>query len=117
MSTRFLIFGLLILSFAIFACAKSESDTSKQAETHAEHMASMSMDADSAAMSESVAWNMYCPVSGGPVDPDVRTVSYDGKEWGFCCDGCDTKFEADPETFAANVSADGMEYLGEKHMD
>jgi YHS domain-containing protein len=117
MSTKLLITGLLILSFVLAACNESENNTSEQAEAPAEQMATLDSDADSAATSEGVAWNMYCPVSGGPVDPDVRTVSYDGKEWGFCCDGCDSKFEAEPAKFAANVSADGTEYFGEKHMD
>ena len=40
-----------------------------------------------------------CPMSGMPVDPDVRTVTYRGAEIGFCCDMCPVawKILTDPE--------------------
>lgn len=117
MSTKFLIVGLWVLSFVFFACSRSEDDTLGKTNGSVEEMANAQPTADSSAISPIIAWNKYCPVSGGPVDAAVRTVSYDGKEWGFCCDGCDTKFENDPTTFAANISVDGMDYFGKKHVD
>lgn len=32
--------------------------------------------------------NDTCPLSGDPVDPNARTVSYAGHTIGFCCNGC-----------------------------
>ena len=32
--------------------------------------------------------NRMCPISGMPVNPDVRTVNYRGAEIGFCCGRC-----------------------------
>lgn len=39
-----------------------------------------------------VAVNKTCPVRGGPVDPAVHET-YNGKTVGFCCTGCEGKFE------------------------
>jgi len=36
--------------------------------------------------------NSKCPVSGQPVDPAAQAVSYKGKNVGFCCDGCQSKW-------------------------
>lgn len=36
--------------------------------------------------------NTTCPVSGGAVKSSVSTVSFEGKEVGFCCGGCAEKF-------------------------
>jgi len=40
------------------------------------------------------------PVCGMSVTPESRHhVEYDGKDYYFCCDGCRTKFAADPDTY------------------
>ena len=41
------------------------------------------------------------PVCGMTVDPNAGkpTLEYEGHTYHFCCDGCRTKFEADPETY------------------
>lgn len=57
-------------------------------------------------------FNQVCPVMGKPVNPKVKTVSYNGKVYGFCCSGCDKKFAADPARYATNLSADGKTFLG-----
>jgi hypothetical protein len=36
--------------------------------------------------------NSTCPVSGHAVDSSAQTVSYKGKNVGFCCDGCQSKW-------------------------
>ncbi|MCC9602506.1 hypothetical protein LOC67_18295 [Stieleria sp. JC731] len=38
--------------------------------------------------------NEYCPMMGGKVSADGGTVEWNGKTIGFCCDGCDEKWEA-----------------------
>ena len=38
--------------------------------------------------------NANCPIMGGEVDPDVATVDVNGHAVGFCCGGCDEKFNA-----------------------
>ena len=32
--------------------------------------------------------NTTCPMSGEPVSADAKTVNYDGKTIGLCCDAC-----------------------------
>lgn len=41
--------------------------------------------------------NDKCPVMGGDVDKDSPTVAYRGREIGFCCPGCEPKWDAKPE--------------------
>jgi len=41
-----------------------------------------------------VAVNEYCPIMGGKVASKGGTVEWDGKTIGFCCDGCDEKWQA-----------------------
>ncbi|MBK7406163.1 MAG: glutathione S-transferase [Phycisphaerales bacterium] len=40
------------------------------------------------------ASNTTCPISGEPVSADIKTVSFQGKTVGFCCNGCAAKFNA-----------------------
>jgi YHS domain-containing protein len=60
------------------------------------------------------AFNDVCPVMGEKVNAKARTVSYDGKTYGFCCNGCDKKFKANPAKYSANVSADGKKFVGKQ---
>ncbi|QQS35025.1 MAG: YHS domain-containing protein [Ignavibacteriales bacterium] len=56
-------------------------------------------------------WNELCPVQGNKVEKDVPTVEHDGKVYGFCCPGCDTKFAKNPEKYVNNLSKDGKRFL------
>jgi YHS domain-containing protein len=51
---------------------------------------------------------------GNKVDPDGPTVEYNGKLYGFCCPGCDDKFEKNPEKYSKNLSEDGTKFIGRK---
>jgi len=59
-------------------------------------------------------WNKVCPVMGNKVDVDGPTVEYNGKLYGFCCPGCDAKFEKNPEKYSKNLSEDGTKFIGRK---
>lgn len=56
-------------------------------------------------------WNTVCPVMGDEVDPEVKTVPYNGKVYGFCCKGCIKKFSNNPEKYAAKLSEDGTKLI------
>ncbi|MBU2444594.1 MAG: YHS domain-containing protein [Bacteroidetes bacterium] len=45
------------------------------------------------------------------VKANVKTVSHDGKDYGFCCAGCVDKFSADPEKFGKQLNEDGSTLL------
>jgi len=47
--------------------------------------------------------NTKCPVSGDAVDPKVKTVAYQGKTIGFCCEDCVEPFKKNPEKYAKNI--------------
>ena len=57
-------------------------------------------------------WNRVCPVRGEEVDVEAPTVKYNGKVIGFCCPGCDSKFQKDPEKYMKNLNEDGTEFIG-----
>ena len=48
------------------------------------------------------------PVCGMAVDPTTSTISHEhaGTTYYFCCDGCRTKFQADPERYLTRASED-----------
>lgn len=57
-------------------------------------------------------WNKVCPVKGEEIDADAPTYEYNGKVIGFCCPGCDTKFQKDPEKYMKNLNEDGSKFIG-----
>lgn len=59
-------------------------------------------------------WNKVCPVMGEEVDSEAPTEMYNGKVIGFCCKGCEKKFNADPEKYMKNLSEDGTQFIGKK---
>jgi YHS domain-containing protein len=59
-------------------------------------------------------WNKVCPVKGNPIEEDSPIVEYNGKVYGFCCPGCDTKFARNPEKYSKNLSEDGKRFIGKK---
>ena len=60
------------------------------------------------------AWNAVCPVRGEEIDHEENKVEYNGKVYGFCCNGCDSKFMNDPVKYGKNLSEDGKEFIGTK---
>jgi YHS domain-containing protein len=56
-------------------------------------------------------WNEVCPVMGGKVNPQLGTVEYNEKLYGFCCPGCVDKFAQEPEKYSANLSEYGKEFI------
>jgi YHS domain-containing protein len=57
-------------------------------------------------------WNKVCPIKGEEIDADAPTVEYKGKVIGFCCPGCDAKFQKDPEKYMKNLNEDGTKFIG-----
>ena len=47
--------------------------------------------------------NKKCPVSGDPIDAKGKTVVYQGKTIGFCCEDCVEPFQKNPEKYAKNI--------------
>lgn len=43
--------------------------------------------------------NTKCPVSGEELSADSPSYEYEGKLYGFCCEGCMKKFAKDPEKY------------------
>ena len=47
--------------------------------------------------------NTKCPVSNDDIDPKGKTVVYEGKTIGFCCDDCIKSFNKNPKKYAENL--------------
>jgi YHS domain-containing protein len=48
-----------------------------------------------------------CPVLGGNIDKNVF-VDYQGKRIYFCCKGCDTEFNKNPEKYLKKLEQEGV---------
>jgi YHS domain-containing protein len=107
-----------ILSLVIFICTFSiaQEDPGKEKdETQNASQIKTEQSADTVTNTkEAKVWNKVCPVKGNPVEEDSPTVEYNGKVYGFCCPGCDTKFANNPEKYAKNLSEDGTKFIGRK---
>lgn len=120
-----LVFTIALFSFfSVFALAQ-EKPVQEKKEDH-KHMEHMQKDSSESMMNHhqktdsmkgqmsAQPWNKVCPVKGGEVDPEVETVEYNGKAYGFCCPGCDSKFKKDPEKYSKNLNEDGTKFIGKK---
>ncbi len=59
---------------------------------------------------------LNCSMMGSPVNAKIAPADYNGVRFGFCCGGCDTKFEADPKAAMANAVKKGWT-IGESLFD
>ncbi len=100
----YLLTGLLLAILVVFAaCSKAEYENQTQESAYT---------AETGSKTEMAVWNKVCPVCGDEVDPDLETVTHDGKVYGFGCAGCPEKFGKDPENFVKNLSEDGSKFIG-----
>jgi YHS domain-containing protein len=88
-------------------CTKDSSSCCSKQTMHSE----MKMESSTETVSV-IPWNKVCPVKGEDVDPEAPTVEYNGKVYGFCCPGCDAKFQKDPEKYLKNLNEDGSKFIG-----
>ena len=106
-----------IFSFAIFICSftsAQENPQKEQKETEQQTQVEKVQTIDSTETASQEIWNKVCPVKGNPIEEDTPTVEYNGKLYGFCCPGCDTKFAKNPEKYAKNLNEDGTKFIGRK---
>jgi YHS domain-containing protein len=107
--SMFIIFGSLIIA---------QEKPEEQIEVTQQDSSVTAMETvDSSSVEDSTEltiWNKVCPVMGNKVDVDGPTVEYNGKLYGFCCSGCDAKFEKNPEKYSKNLSEDGTKFIGRK---
>jgi YHS domain-containing protein len=106
----------LILSIAVFSCTIGLSQE-KPAKEQEESQETLEVVNDQTTeviekLPSEVAWNKVCPVKGNPIEDNTPTVEFDGKTYGFCCPGCDTKFAKNPKKYSKNLSEDGSKFLG-----
>ncbi|WP_206028501.1 HMG-box domain-containing protein [Thalassoroseus pseudoceratinae] len=101
--TKLFLGSVLFSAVALVGCSQSPTDEST----------------DSADASLKT-FNAVCPIMGSEVSADAPTVEWNGKTIGFCCAGCDEKWEAlsDDEKAeklaAAEKEADETDDAGEE---
>jgi YHS domain-containing protein len=106
----------LVSFLAVFAVAQEQpktEKTEKQECTKDAKCCSMKgkQTSDASETSGDMAWNKVCPVKGGEIESDSPTFEFNGKVYGFCCSGCESKFKKDPETYLKNLNDDGSEFI------
>jgi len=108
-----MIFSLSVLIFSVVIAQenpeKESEDNQQQVEVKNEKTTDVTTEAESKEI-----WNKVCPIKGNPIEDDTPTVEYNGKLYGFCCPGCDTKFAKNPEKYSKNLSEDGSKFIGRK---
>ena len=108
---RKVLYGLtLMLAFSFFTMVSAQDKETGNVKTKTHQMDQKVNDEKAAAK----PWNEVCPVKGGKVQKETALIEYKDKQYGFCCPGCDTKFEKDPEKYSKNLSEDGKEFIGKK---
>jgi YHS domain-containing protein len=90
-------------------CSHDKSEV--KAEKSDDHCKSEGHSESKASSEEYKSFNSVCPVSGMGVKASVKTVSYESKDYGFCCPGCGEKFSANPEKYSKYLSEDGSSLL------
>jgi YHS domain-containing protein len=111
---------IVVFTFTIFFCVVSfaQEKLEEQIEvTQQDSSVTVMETVDSSSVDDSTdltIWNKVCPVMGNKVDVDGPTVEFNGKLYGFCCPGCDAKFEKNPEKYSKNLSDDGTKFIGRK---
>ena len=106
----------MFIIFGSFINAQQKPQEQKE-ETKQDSLVETVQSGDSSSAVESTGlkiWNKFCPVMGNKVDVDGPTVEYNEKLYGFCCPGCDAKFEKNPEKYSKNLSDDGTKFIGRK---
>jgi YHS domain-containing protein len=105
-----ILYGLTIaLAFSFFSFANAQDKESLKINSMKINKEEKKIDDEKAAAKP---WNEVCPVKGNKVQEETVLVEYNGKHYGFCCPGCDTKFEKNPVKYSKNLSKDGKEYIG-----
>jgi len=83
---------LLVGLVALYGCKKDEPVQTTPAEM---------VEAAKAVVAEAIE-QKTCPIMGGAIDKKIFT-EYKGQKVYFCCPGCKTKFEEDPEKYIAKL--------------
>lgn len=78
--SRFVCFSLFVVTTVVGCSQSASTDTAD--------------DISQASTTTTVVMNDYCPIMGGKVTDEGGTVVWNGKTIGFCCDGCDEKWQA-----------------------
>lgn len=87
--TRAFLLGMAVSTFALTGC--KSTDACQDCDDPAACCGDENCDGSCEAATVGAS-NTTCPFSGEPVDANIKTVSFQGKEIGFCCNGCAGKF-------------------------
>jgi YHS domain-containing protein len=109
-----LVLSLSAVIFLTIVTTAQENPQKEQKEIEQQTQVKSVQTSDSTETGSKEIWNKVCPVKGNAVEEDTPTVVYNGKLYGFCCPGCDTKFAKNPEKYAKNLSEDGTKFIGRK---
>jgi len=90
---------VLLLATVLFVsgCGKEEPDAEETAQTPAGQLTTAARET-----AEEAILQTTCPIMGGAINKAVF-VEYQGKKVYFCCKGCETEFNKEPEKYVAKL--------------
>jgi hypothetical protein len=92
--TRALVLTLGVSAFGLIGCqSTSNTRVADGGACCADAACDGTCEGDAGATISQVS-NTTCPFSGEAVKASAKTVSFQGQDVGFCCNGCADKFEA-----------------------
>jgi len=104
----------LTIAFGSLSLAQEKTPKEKEETMQRSELTASDTTEISEKLPTEIAWNKVCPVRGNPIEDDTPVVEYDGKIYGFCCPGCDTKFADNPEKYSKNLNEDGTRFVGRR---
>ena len=94
--------GLLAVAIAFSGCGKEEPAAERSAPTGQLTAAAQEAAATAQETAEEAILQTTCPIMGGAINKAVF-VEYQGKKVYFCCKGCETEFNKEPEKYVAKL--------------
>jgi len=97
---------VLLLATVVFlsGCGKEEPDAEPAAQTPTGQLTAAAQEAAATVQekAEEAMLQTTCPIMGGAVNKAIF-VEYKDKKVYFCCKGCETEFNKDPEKYVAKL--------------
>ena len=91
----------LVFGAALYGCNKSEDRAEATAPADVQQ-AEQTVKAAEATVAQA-----NCPVMGGPINKSIH-VDYKGQRVYFCCGGCISTFNSDPEKYIKKLTEQGV---------
>ncbi len=99
---KYLTMAILVLACGMFVGCGSEDEHAGHDHDHDGHDHGIEAPTPvPTSQPAAAAVNSKCPITGNAVNANGTTVTFNGKEYGLCCDDCIKAFNTDPAKYVA----------------